>query len=66
MGVFACSIITGSIKPELNAFIAGHLGTGRCGNAREVMHSAMRLLEQNESQLKLSEVRRSIREAAER
>ena len=62
MTMSARNTITVSITPELKAFIAGRLGTGRYGNASEVVRAALRLMEQNEPDLKASARRRSIHE----
>ena len=46
------STITASITPELKAFIAGRLSSGRYANASEVIRAALRLMEQHEPDLK--------------
>ena len=44
--------ITVSLTPELKAFIADRLDTGRYANASEVVRAALRLVERDEPDLK--------------
>lgn len=44
--------ITVSLTPELKAFIAGCLGSGRYANASEVVRAALRLMERHEPDLR--------------
>jgi antitoxin ParD1/3/4 len=46
------STITVSLTPELKAFIADRLGSGRYANASEVVRAALRLMERHEPDLK--------------
>lgn len=45
-----------SVGEQLDSFITRMVQSGRYGSASEVMRSALRLLEQQESRMKLSEM----------
>lgn len=51
------STITVSITPELKAFIAGRLASGRYANASEVVRAALRLTEWHEPDLRAARKR---------
>ena len=51
-GMAIRSTMTVSVTPELKAFVAGRLASGRYANASEVIRAALRLMELNEPDLK--------------
>jgi len=55
----AREIVSVSLTPELRAFIAGRLKSGRYGNASEVVRAGLRLLEQHEPDLSAKQGKRS-------
>ena len=51
-GMSVRSTMTVSVTPELKAFVAGRLASGRYANASEVVRAALRLMEVHEPDLK--------------
>jgi antitoxin ParD1/3/4 len=60
------STLTVSVTPELKAFVAGRLATGRYANASEVVRAALRLMERHEPDLKAARRRPAEDGAADR
>ncbi len=51
-----------ALGEHFEAFIAAQVESGRCNNASEVMRAGLRLLEDQERQRRVAEIRQSIEE----